>query len=282
MYEDGWYERDDEGYPIRDDNGDYIFHNWVDNDGHILLDAHTFIHETGHLMGLSDYYTYDDVDWGAAGAIDMMDYNVGDHNSYSKSLYGWTTPKVVTGSTKVTLSPFEDSGDCLLLSPSYANTLCDEYLMIEFYTPTGLNLKDSQYAFAGRYPKPFSIPGIKVYHVDSRIGRFRETSNGYKFANYTTVLSAASSTSYVGIAHSNTASSSANPDYKLLQLMESSGQNSFKHGGIATDDTLFTEGDSFGYDTFVNYAFDNGTSLGYKFTVTSIGATGATLEITKI
>jgi len=283
MYEDGYYERDADGYLIKDANGNYIFHNWLDNEGNILLDSHTFVHETGHLMGLDDYYTYDDVDWGAAGAVDMMDYNVGDHNAYSKALYGWTTPKVVTGSTKMTIKPFEENGDFLLLTPTYTETLCDEYLAIEFYTPTVLNEKDSIYPFAGYYPKTFSVPGIKVYHIDSRVARFRTNASGVDtLVSYTTVIGARSSSGYTGLAHSNTASRSGNPDLKLVHLLESSGENTFKHGGIATDDTLFTEGMTFGYDTFSNYTFNSGVALGYKFTVTSVTASGATLEIIKL
>ncbi len=282
MYDNGWYERDDEGYLIKDENGDPIFHNWEDGEGNILLDSHTYVHETGHLMGLWDYYTYDDVDWGAAGGLDMMDYNVGDHNAYSKALLNWTTPKVVQGSTKVTLSPFASTGQTLILTPNYTETLCDEYLIVEFYTPTGLNQKDSVDPYAGYYPKTFSIPGIKVYHVDSRVGKFRSTANGNVFNGYTTILAAASSSGYTGIAHSNTASQSGNPDFKLLHLLESSGENTFKHGGKATNDSLFVQGDTFGYEAFANYTFNSGTLLGYQFTVTSVTEAGATLEIIKL
>lgn len=47
-------------------------------------DSHTMIHETGHLMGIEDYYTYDKGGWGPAGGGDMMDQNVGDHDAFTK------------------------------------------------------------------------------------------------------------------------------------------------------------------------------------------------------
>jgi M6 family metalloprotease-like protein len=50
------------------------------------IDAHTYIHETGHLMGLDDYYVSSTADnyttnYGPMGRIDMMDYNIIDHNA---------------------------------------------------------------------------------------------------------------------------------------------------------------------------------------------------------
>ena len=62
--------------------------------GYPCIDAHTIIHENGHLMGLNDYYSYERTAQGMAvegpaGCVDMMDNNVGDHNAYSKMMYGW-------------------------------------------------------------------------------------------------------------------------------------------------------------------------------------------------
>ena len=52
------------------------------------LDSTVYIHETGHLLGLDDYYDYND-DIGPRGGIgktDMMENNIGDHSSLSKIL----------------------------------------------------------------------------------------------------------------------------------------------------------------------------------------------------
>jgi len=85
---------------------DFLFEGY----GTAEVDAHTLIHETGHMMGLQDYYDYD----GAAnpmGRVDMMDNNIIDHNAWSKFNYGWVSPYVVDffslllGDEKPAISP---------------------------------------------------------------------------------------------------------------------------------------------------------------------------------
>jgi hypothetical protein len=52
------------------------------------------IHETGHALGLPDYYDYDENvgPSGGLGGLDMMDGNWGDHNCFSKWLLDWLSP----------------------------------------------------------------------------------------------------------------------------------------------------------------------------------------------
>lgn len=56
------------------------------------------IHETGHALGLPDYYDYDNSigPRGGVGGLDMMDGNKGDHNCFSKFMLDWIEPTVVT------------------------------------------------------------------------------------------------------------------------------------------------------------------------------------------
>lgn len=56
--------------------------------------ARTAIHETGHVLGLPDYYSYVAQSGSSAGrsgtlTFDIMDNNTGDHNGFSKWLLGW-------------------------------------------------------------------------------------------------------------------------------------------------------------------------------------------------
>jgi M6 family metalloprotease-like protein len=284
MYQDGYYQRDETGKIIYDlQTNEPIFHPWLDDNDRILIDAHVYIHEVGHLLGLVDYYSYDYKmgDWGPSGAVDMMDYNVGDHNAYSKVILGWAEPLVVTDSTEITMTPFVDDGQFVLLTNEYNQTLIDEYLIIEFYTPDGLNKKDSLNRYAGRYPLTFSIPGLKIYHVDSRVARFITSGGERKFDRYVTSMPERSTPYTYRIGPSNTASRSSIPEHKLLHLLEANGLNSFKHGAIATNNSLFTAGDSFGYDTFVDFRFNSGRLLPYRFTITELNENQAIITIVK-
>ena len=158
------------------------------------VDAHTIIHETGHMMGAPDYYSYDRTE-GPAGQVDMMDNNVGDHNAYTKMIYNWVAPRVVDGSSDnftITLKSFTETGDFLLVKPTsdpWNETPYDEYLMLQYYTPTGLNEEDSDgypewsnatsasgsaaYGHGGTY----EYPGLQIFHVDTRVASDKGTLN---------------------------------------------------------------------------------------------------------
>lgn len=63
--------------------------------------SRTLIHETGHVLGLPDYYSYRALEGGLSGrtgilTFDMMMDNVGDHNGFSKWLLGWLDDDDVT------------------------------------------------------------------------------------------------------------------------------------------------------------------------------------------
>lgn len=56
----------------------------------------TLIHETGHVLGLPDLYSYDMPKGPGTGTFDMMDNNIGDQNGLFKWLLGWITPEDIT------------------------------------------------------------------------------------------------------------------------------------------------------------------------------------------
>lgn len=282
------------GYDFIYENGYYdnlgVYHDWTDAEiiaGTAEIDAHTIIHESGHALGADDYYTYDQKDWGALGGTDMMDYNIGDHNAYTKGIFGWADPIVVTGEATVKIKSFTDTGEAIVL-PAYradgevSNSLLDNYIMIEYYRPTGLNELDSTYNYTGRYPKMPNVPGIRIYHVDSRLGLFTYGStSGWQFVRYVSTVTATDSNSYIDIANSNTKSRSANPSYRLIHALEVSGENTLKNTTFNTrysSSMMWQEGDTFGYDTFVDFTLNNGEKLGYKFEVTDMNDTDVTIK----
>lgn len=150
--------------------GDYTIARYVwlsedfFKDNRTLSDTTTIIHETGHLMGLDDYYDYDPNNGGVGGlgGADMMDYNVGDHCSLSKILLGWIEPTVYDNkdSKIYTLNSFSQTGDVLLISHNEYTSIFSEYYLIEYYTPTNLNSTNPY----------LTRSGFRVLHVDATLG----------------------------------------------------------------------------------------------------------------
>lgn len=156
------------------------------------VDAHTYIHETGHMLGLEDYYETGNYNYSPCGFIDMMDNNVIDHNAYSKFSLGWVHPYLVQSAGEITIGAHWQTGDCIIIptSDGYNGSSFDEYLIIELYDDGGLNYQDAHLGFPtgnGGYrlfaPKG---PGIRVYHIDSRLALI--SGNSYRFIRYSDVL----------------------------------------------------------------------------------------------
>ena len=259
--------------------------NYKDENNNTLVDAHTLIHETGHLLGLEDYYDYDGTT-SPLGSLDMMDTNIGDHNGYSKYFLGWTNPYVVINECEITIKPFESSGDIILVKNDWNKSSMDEYLLIEFYTPTGLNELDALDLKENKYKTLYKENGIKIYHVDSRLGYYTNE----KFSEYTDEIYGIN-TNYkyaTKLAHSNTAGKSANKNFKLIKLLENGGTNLLNDSSnIANDSMLFHEGDTFNpYDyNRVFYEpgyFNDGEEFQYTMTVKELTNKNAVIEFKKI
>lgn len=143
-------------------------------------DAHVLIHETGHMLGLMDYYSYANSDYSPLGFFDMMDQNSGDHNPYSKMQLGWIKPYVVLGDAEIFIPTYHYK-DAVIVIPSDDReykvvngklqfNVYDEYLVLDYYTRNNLysqNYEGSSY----NYTIP-SRSGILLYHVDARLFYF--------------------------------------------------------------------------------------------------------------
>ena len=285
MYEDGYYQRSANGKVEWNEDNEPIFFPWQDTQGRRTVDAHVYIHEVGHLLGLLDYYSYDRSkgDWGPSGSLDMMDFNIGDHNGFSKMALGWIPPTFLHQPGTIVLPSIATQPSLLMLTKPNPTTMMDEYILIEFYQPLGLNQKDSQASFAGRYPRMFTASGLKIYHIDARIAQLMVTSQGIVFDAYVKDMVHSSGYRYQ-LAHSNTVSQHArgtNPNFKLIHLLESSGVNTFKHQGFATNATLFQTGMSFNHQDKPFY-FNDGTRLPWQLTVGDITPLGIRLELSAI
>ena len=227
---------------------DFFFENTEE------IDSRTIIHETGHLLGLEDYYDYDpegSTNHGGLGGADMMDNTVGDHNPFSKLLLGWVTPQVVNQSMTVQIRPFESSGDMLLIASNWNGTIFTEYLIVSYYTPTGLNQADSQ--------RIFTIPGIIIYHVNA------SWAGEMDYDSY-----------YPSYYHSN----NSDTIEKLLKIIEADMGNEIEDYSLAQDSDLFQVGDVFRQNVYANYQWIHETSGPMNFTISIDALTPTSAIIT--
>ena len=136
-----------------------------------FYDPIVVIHETGHALGLPDYYDYDDTVGpdGGVGELDMMDGKWGDHNAFSKWTLGWITPQVVTGAPRaVTLEASGTGADALVVMPDASATdPFREYFVVQNRQRVG---NDSD--CADRPVQDLPGDGLLVWHVDARLDKW--------------------------------------------------------------------------------------------------------------
>jgi M6 family metalloprotease-like protein len=178
------------------------------------------IHETGHALGLPDYYDYDDSvgPRGGVGGLDMMDGNWGDHNCFSKFLLDWMTPTVVSGGdNSLSLRSAGSFGDAVLFAKGATSQAFAEYFMVQNRTRTGNDSDDP-------------ADGLLVWHLDARLDG---TGYDYQYDN-----------SYTA--------------HKLLRLMEADGLEEIEKNYWANAGDYYVTGKAIGPATLPSIArYDN-------------------------
>ena len=252
------------------------------------LYSRTVIHEVGHALGLSDYYDKS-MTREPVGVLNMQSSDSGGHDAFSVMTMGWTEPYVFSAedaatstqpTIEITVKDFQSSGDLIILTPKWdgypydylydpsnpnppdCKEILDEYLVLELYTPTGLNAKEAARTDADNA----KVPGIRLWHVNAKLG-----SNGRHL--YT--------------------NSATDTNYDLLHLIRNDVNKDYNSLARLSDADLFKQGDSFTMDKFKSQFYnhdgklDDGRSLGLSFGVTKIetdtyGNATATIRITYI
>lgn len=280
---------------------DFLFSGYGKNG----IDTHTYIHETGHLLGLDDYYVASKSNdtpknYSPMAGIDMMDNNIIDHDSFSKMALGWVEPKAASKNGTYTLKPYQTDGDCLIIPTDrgWNGSPFDEYILIEYYTPTGLNKKDSDSYYPGSsiQLQGFTTSGIRIFHVDARMVAYTAQSGPYYVDKVNQSNSVATT-----IAHSNSSAyNHLNPEFRLIQLMDATKKRNFDmdndptnqflyKNAYADNSSLFMKGDVFTYEKYKNsfpayrYAkqssMNNGSVFSKTITIDNITSEGATITI---
>ena len=245
-----YYEESDE--EVKYDDLGLCYYMWLsynfftDELKNVKVNAETVIHETGHALGLDDYYdTSNDHNGGAGGGM-MMDQNVGDHDPYSKALLGWIEPTIVINKdTEVTIGSFESTGDAIFIAKDYDGIYYNEYIIVDLYTPTGLNELE-----AGSSGLP-TIPGVRIIHVNA-------TPKGEVVDSIWEVTKASNSTT----------------DNMLITIVQADGSNSIIEGGQMSNTDLFKQGDVLSEITWAD-----GTKINFTVTVKALSNTSATIVI---
>lgn len=186
------------------------------------------MHETGHALGLPDYYDYDAEvgPRGGLGGLDMMDANRGDHNCFSKMLLDWITPEAFNfGTQGFVLEASGASPNALLAMPEFdPSKPFDEFFLIQNRTRTA----NDTALFAD---------GLVVWHVDSRLNT---AGTNFKYDNSTA-------------------------EHKLLRLMEADGLEQIERGYSANAADYFNPGSTFSPATTPNSNRYDGTVPGLTF-----------------
>ena len=285
---------------------------------HSNVDGHTFIHEMGHMFGLLDYYDYSK-QYDPAGSFSMQDANIGGHDAFSSFALGWGQAYVPNETTTINLKPFATTGELIILKANPEDrsySPFDEYLAIEYYTPTGLNEFDTTHKYMSTESKDYSmgsqVPGIRLWHVDARLLYPKSLVGGHYTFSEDRVVNDPSFVNTYGVTlmmtntyyKSSVSSDYLSPlgveysDYNLLQLIRNSTSLTDKvqtKNHTLSASSLFTIGDTFSmakyHKQFVNKQVISGTNTGllnsgsqlpFTFEVNGCMEDFASITITKL
>lgn len=249
-------------------------------------DAHVLIHETGHMLGATDYYSYSSTGYDPTGNSLTMSYNSNDHDAYTKMLFGWSTPYIVYDTSKLSIVASQAKKDQLIVIPydkkkykkgadgKVTFNMFDEYLVLEYYTDDDLNSVDYD-CYQVRH---IQGKGIRMLHIDARLGYVTAYGNEYGVTMFDDPDDALTSTSPLIKPITNSESGgraeqayglpSSYNAYDEIRII-SADKRFLNTSRQATTSTLFRKNDTF---TFASYSasfpnktsFNNSSSFSYS------------------
>lgn len=239
--------------------------------GRNSVDSHVYIHETGHLFGLEDYYDYGPNKFSPAGGFITMEYNTGGQDPFSCLALGWAKAVVPLTSCTIDLKDFQNGHEVIVLSstPDAFESPFDEYIIIELYAPTGLNKFDATYTWRhSDVYKGALTAGIRIWHVDARLIKATVSSGVVSWSAdefYTDPTVGKTDTAFTNsweIDGRISALGAAYKDYSLLFAVRNNKETTFTpdRGSNFSADTMFYAGDTFDVPAYSSQ-FVNGTKL---------------------
>lgn len=269
--------------------------NYYSSESKCKIDAHTYIHEMGHVFGLEDYYDYS-YQFSPAGSFNMQDDAICGHDPYSVFALGWSNPYIPSKECTIKIKPFQQSHELILLTPEWndKNSPFDEYLLLEYFTPTGLNEFDINASNISLIGGDSIESGIRLWHVDSRLIAYN--NGAYDISTITSdptaykngVLLAFSNTYYKSRSHSSYDYLSplgvGYANYNILQLIKNNTSETYRSKSALEDKYLFKQGDTFNMNDFSSQfikgeKLNDGDDLGFSFEITNMDNEYATIHI---
>ena len=256
--------------------------------------ATTIIHEVGHMFGARDLYTrtahsamnLDGQKYEPAGRFSMQDNSRGSHDPLQTNLYGWGKPMVfdakkyeIGTSIDVYLEDFQSAHNTILLTPDWnaTDSPFDEYLLLELFSPTGLNEyhakeKTSVYDASGN--------GIRLWHSDAAMQR---NNNGQR-------VSAIDNGSLTFLADNHDVGDNR---FYFNRFIRNDVTDTYETSTKFTPKMLFHGGDKFSMEAYHKQfldekgLLDSGKKLGWEFEVTSVfhngeGKYAGTVRLTRV
>ena len=207
----------------------------ADDPAHLISGPKTLIHECSHMLGLPDYYDFNEYEGriiDTFGGYTMMSHDVGDWDPFSKFCTGFLEPYVVEQTVDkltIRLRNSSEYNEAILVPLSRWNETCfDEYLLVDVMAPVGANGFDWDRCAVWPVLGSNNLEGgVRILHIDNRLQRayYDEETSSFK-ANFINPFEAKEDNHNVSAAFTNSNAYEPNVEgesrfYHLVEMIPS-------------------------------------------------------------